>query len=200
MPKDAARQVDFLDREGGAVDRIQTKRGLRARHRGEKTDPRGERILGWLGRLAAASWADGAAVSWATGVSSTGGLGVPSTGGLGASSAGGTGVTSAGGLGVTSTDGTGVTSADGLGVTSADGLGVTSVDGLGAVDGVGVSTSGGFGESSAGFFSQLENARAMMTARGKTELHFTARSVGKLPARATELFEKGRARRMDPGT
>ena len=192
MPKDAARQVDFLDREGGAVDRIQTKRGLRARHRGEKTDPRGERILGWLGRLAAASWADGAAVSWATGVSSTGGLGVPSTGGLGASSAGGTGVTSTDGLGVTSTDGTGV--------TSADGLGVTSVDGLGAVDGVGVSTSGGFGESSAGFFSQLENARAMMTARGKTELHFTARSVGKLPARATELFEKGRARRMDPGT
>ena len=192
MPKDAARQVDFLDREGGAVDRIQTKRGLRARHRGEKTDPCGERILGWLGRLCrrflggrrgrllgGRCFLDGRA---------------------GRSFNGRAWRLLAGGTGVTSTDGLGVTSTDGTGVTSADGLGVTSVDGLGAVDGVGVSTSGGFGESSAGFFSQLENARAMMTARGKTELHFTARSVGKLPARATELFEKGRARRMDPGT
>ena len=51
MPKDASRQVDFLDSQLRPVHRIHTERGLRARHRGEKSDPRSERIFGRLGRL-----------------------------------------------------------------------------------------------------------------------------------------------------
>ncbi len=145
MSEDASRQVDFLDSQLRAVHCVHSERGLHARHRGKKSDPRRERIFWWLLRrwgLLSGCWGllDGC---WGL-LDGCWGL-LDGCWGLLA------------GVGVSWR----VLGSPGRVLGSLSGRLLLRVRGLGA------SSAGGFGASAAGFFSQLANAKAMMRAREK---------------------------------